>query len=503
MNFLEYYYVNLKKNYINFFLIFFIWSSLFISLNSNFYEFIHLFKNLNFVSIVNSRSFLIIFSFFLVIFLVAKKGIKIKGNLFYFLLLTLLSVSSIYFFSNEFEIIHKISYYNVYEKDIFSIKKYGLQLQSVQLFASTFVSVFLFLIFNENKNKDAFVFTFIVFLGIFFIFYLFLYFSSLPRHLKSDSILLYSNSFFSHNAQIFFEQPSVRITGIGRSLVIISAILCCIYLSVLNKNKFIKLFLILFIIFINVSIIFTGSRFALYSFITTYFVLIILLKSSFLKKIKYFLIFVILPFFLFFILGNFLNEIQIKNKIKNKIENKIENSNNIIINDSSINNSIKNNTSKSIELLKNSRYLKNINNTSGRTQIWLNSLEVINEKKNYLFGNGINADRRLLFKYNDIFGSSVSNGFLNVFLSSGITGLIIIVLANLIILKNIFNFIFVEKCFSNFDKYYLINLSILVIFIFYQKIIFENSFTTFGLDYLIYIACSYFILNKVNKFNIN
>ena len=147
--------------------------------------------------------------------------------------------------------------------------------------------------------------------------------------------------------------------------------------------------------------------------------------------------------------------------------------------------------------MKDTRYFEKANNTTGRIEIWENALEIINQKSNYVFGNGINADRRLLVKYGNIFGTNASNGFINILLTAGILGLLFFILANLIILKSIYNFVFVEKSFSNFKKYYLINISILIIFVFYQRTVFENSITSFGLDYLIYIVCCYFLLNKI------
>ena len=138
-----------------------------------------------------------------------------------------------------------------------------------------------------------------------------------------------------------------------------------------------------------------------------------------------------------------------------------------------------------------------ISNTTGRVQIWKNAIEIIKEKENYIFGNGINADRRLLVKYGNKFGTNASNGFINIFLTSGILGLLFFILANLIILIRIYDFMFIQKCFSNFKNYYLINLSIMIIFVFYQRLIFENSITSFGVDYLIYIVCCYFLLNKI------
>ena len=235
-----------------------------------------------------------------------------------------------------------------------------------------------------------------------------------------------------------------------------------------------------------------GSRFATYSLLLTYSFLIYLLDIKFLNKIKYFSILLIIPFFLFYLSGNILKNIQIDIKIKSlKLENKDYES-------KEHDELIKLLDQKNSKVNK-SRYIEKINNTSGRVQIWENALEVAKERDNHFFGNGINADRRLLVKYGNEFGTNASNGFINTYLTSGILGLCLFILANLIIVIKIYIFIFTKKCFFDFSKYYLINLSILIIFVFYQRIFFENSFTSFGLDYLIYIVCCYFILNNIKN----
>ena len=104
-----------------------------------------------------------------------------------------------------------------------------------QLFFSIFVSLFLFLIFNSKKNEDAFIFTFIFFLITFCVFYISLFIASIPSHMNSPNILFYFNPFFSHNSQLIAGVPAIRITGIGRSLVLISLILFCLYLFISKK----------------------------------------------------------------------------------------------------------------------------------------------------------------------------------------------------------------------------------------------------------------------------
>ncbi len=504
MNNIYIYLEYLKKNYINFFIIFFIWSSLFISLNTNFASIFVLFDEFNYTNVLKARSFFVLISVFIIIFFIFKNKMKLKNNFFYFLLLSILVIQSIYFFSDDFDLIKNFTLTNIYENNLFLDRKYGIQLQAIQLFISIFISLFLMIIFNEKKNEIAFIFTFLIFLIIFFVFYFSLYIVSLPSHLNSNDILLYFNSFYAHGAQIIDGEPSIRITGLGRSLLIISVILFCLYL--LFKKKFsIRFLLIIFLLFINTSIILTGSRFASYSLFFSYIFVIIFLDIVFLKKIKYFIIFLILPIILFLATGSILKDLQLNKQLESLNLDNLD-LNNLkketieykelkkILEEKKLN--------KGIGILNNSRYVENLSNTTGRVQIWKNAIKISEERGNYLFGNGINADRRLLTKYGNKFGTNASNGLINIYLTSGTIGLIFFILANLIILRKVYHFIFVQKCFSDFKKFYLINFSIITIFIFYQRIFFENSITSFGVDYLIFIVCCYFLLNNIKNLQI-
>ena len=140
----------IRKNYINFFIIFFIWCSLFLSLNTNFVTIFELFEQFSYKNLIKARSILIIISFFLIIFLIFKKKIYLKNNFFYFLLFCILSIQSIYFFSDDFNLINKISINNIYEKNLFTDRVYGIQLQAIQLFLSIFISLSLIIFFNEK-----------------------------------------------------------------------------------------------------------------------------------------------------------------------------------------------------------------------------------------------------------------------------------------------------------------------------------------------------------------
>ena len=186
-------------------------------------------------------------------------------------------------------------------------------MQAIQLFLSIFISLSLIIIFNEKKNEEIFTVTFLFFLVIFSVFYLGLHIVGLPEHLNSDDVLLYFNSFFAHEAQLIQGEPAIRVTGLGRSLLIISLIFFTIYLSFKKKIKF------NFFTIVNIhKYIYYLYRIKICNLLSSFYILnfICIFRWKLFKKIKYFLIFLILPILLFFISANILKEIQLDKKLK-------------------------------------------------------------------------------------------------------------------------------------------------------------------------------------------
>jgi O-antigen ligase len=142
---------------------------------------------------------------------------------------------------------------------------------------------------------------------------------------------------------------------------------------------------------------------------------------------------------------------------------------------------------------------------SGRSVLWEKALTKYNYQN--LFGYGPQADRRLLLatdprKEIHHYGNNVSNGFIYAFLCGGYLSLIFYLIINFKIITNIIKNI---KTINNYKNnysifYYKLSSTFLIFFFIRQN--FENSFSIFGIDFLIVIVCT-FIINKNRKFKQN
>ena len=141
------------------------------------------------------------------------------------------------------------------------------------------------------------------------------------------------------------------------------------------------------------------------------------------------------------------------------------------------------------------------NETSGRYTIWKNALFIIDEKK-IILGYGPQADRFLFFIfrinyenkniYYDkngnpfLYDNNASNALIYAYLCGGVVGffflLCIYLLGVIVVVKNIF----VNKIFLLKNNLWLNFSNIIMIYIGFRSV-FENSFSVFGIDYIIFI----------------
>ena len=128
-------------------------------------------------------------------------------------------------------------------------------------------------------------------------------------------------------------------------------------------------------------------------------------------------------------------------------------------------------------------------------------------KKNILTGYGPQADRHFLYnkskKDSSIlvegpFGGHASNGFIYSLVCSGILGLMVFTIINLIICFKIFKILFIFKL-SNFNSMPFLTSSILIIIFLQFRILFENSFSVFGVDLLIFLSAYLIIEDEYRK----
>ena len=140
------------------------------------------------------------------------------------------------------------------------------------------------------------------------------------------------------------------------------------------------------------------------------------------------------------------------------------------------------------------RVLQKENVSSGRFLIW-NSLFHYYEFKN-LFGYGIQADRYLL-KSHDITYTNASNGFIYAFICGGYFSFFILLIIFLINVKYIFTYYFKNIIKNTYD--YIGLLSFFILIFFSIRIFFENSFSLFSLDFILFLLSSLILKKKITN----
>lgn len=292
-------------------------------------------------------------------------------------------------------------------------------------------------------------------------------------------------------------QSPPRSTGFSRMLAIVA-----VFLIVINEEKdFVKNINLKIIIYFLIVILLAltwqfQSRGSVLCYLISILVFVLILnfrKFSFCKKIFKLLIYILVPLILTYVnLANWK-----VNPYKNSKEPK-EVFKEVNDNDKKLK---KQNEPHANNFLDNRIIQKRT--SSGRIELWVGSIE--NYKKSNLFGYGPMADRILLDIYNkknygnnNPYGTNVSNSFVYVFLSGGYIALLLFILfyfqtAKLIV-KN-YRFI-LENKLDVFEK-----ISLIYIFFFSIRSLFENSFVVWGVDYVIFFISINIINNAFNKQN--
>ena len=387
--------------------------------------------------------------FVIIIFINHKKEIKVfeKKSIIFFMFLLYLITQIIGLFLRNYDI-KTINLDNAY---------------LVILSSGTIINLFLVnQIQSKNITQNFFYLTlFIIFFAGIILLYNHLTLSSLN---ESYYLSLYNS--VPINKQFFLNHELPRVTGISRTLAILNVSLICFYFN-FNKKKY-KLFILTIIFLISFIIFLFESRGTIlcYSF-TIFFFLLISKKIYLINKIKFFIVIIIIPIFIFqssryLLIKNFDDKIHPVFTQEGNDDVKVPNR---IIYDKS---------------------------TSGRTSLWINAIENYDKKK--IFGYGSQGDRFLL-KGNIVksYSNNVSNAFIYAFLSGGYFGLIFFFLFFLGISILIFKKIFKENLFNNNDNY-TEKIAVLFIFFFIIRAFFENSFGVFGIDFIIVIISSFLLI---------
>jgi len=274
-------------------------------------------------------------------------------------------------------------------------------------------------------------------------------------------------------SKIIFENTDLsypRITGIARSLAVANILIIIFFL----KEKIFKyrIALIALAACIGIVIWSAQSRGAILCYFSVLFIILFLYREKkILNKIFFFLILFILPITTLFIANIFYKNIIAK-------EDQFSSD------------------GKQVPPTFETRFTQLKFNNSGRTDLWFNSLTLYN--KNKIFGYGQQGDRFLLpLSGPEGFGNNVSNGYIYSFLSGGYPGLIIFITITINIFLVVYKNLFLTKIFNN-NNNDSIKIATMILIFFLIRVLFENSYALFSIDFLL-ILISFFIA-KEKKF---
>jgi len=274
--------------------------------------------------------------------------------------------------------------------------------------------------------------------------------------------------------KFFLENIIPRSTGISRTFGLINIFIFVYLIFVKKKNNY---------LFYFISIIYTSliwllqSRGSILIFFTTTVLIIYSAKNiNFKKKLR-------VAFFLLFLPVISSETILLLGKL-----------------------AFNTNSYSFTKNLENDSFTKNLENelsknrilsdrtSSGRIEIWSESLKLFEKKK--IFGYGPQGDRFLLkgSEVNNKFYNNSSNALIYSLLSAGYLGILVMFLIYLNIILKIYICLKKLKIFDNYNQITL-KLSVCYIIFFLIRSLFENSFSLFSIDFMIFIVSATYIEN--------
>ena len=349
-----------------------------------------------------------------------------------------------------------------------------LEINNYQIILSLLSVLLILYLSYIKKYYELFIkylFVFIIFvacIGFYFSF-------KILHEFITDSNLyyLYATKILSPET-LTFGQPTPRITGISRILVIIFYFI--FFYSILKKRKTNhKIFLHIVLFFITMLIFLMQSRMAYIGLLIGLLFYILFIKTKLINKLTVVIFIFALPFVTSKVLVYSKYSYELKKGYINVHENVLKD-----------------------------RISQTKLDSSGRIDLWLTSVKIIKDN-NLFFGNGPQSDRKLLAKYyNDnsysqelkIYGTNSSNALIYSILCGGIISFCLLLAIYYLLLKILINFFFtIKTSHQNFIEYFLINMIIFLI----VRSVFENSFAVFGIDFFILCLSYYILILKINK----
>jgi O-antigen ligase len=443
----------LDKN--NFFTVIFVgWLSLWLSLgvlpNNLNYNFNKYADIVNFFRIYTP----LFFSFFF-LFIISIKYFKFKIN--YKEKFTITNLFIIYFL---FQVI------GLYQNDLMEFNFQNLYLVILGFTVIEIIILNQFL--DTNENLKYLLYSGLIICILYSSYFFILSFVGRTSNSFYEIFQISLRSIYDNNLdqKIFLESIIPRSTGISRTFGLIN-IFIIIYL-IFSKKKMYFLY-ILSIIYTSLIWLLQSRGSILIFFLTTILIIYLTKKLNLKKKLLMLFYLLLLPIILaeiFLFLGRniYFNDSS-KNFISTTSKNSI--STNRIIND---------------------------HTTSGRIEIWNESRKQFD--KNKIFGYGPQSDRFLL-SYSEVekkFSNNSSNALIYSFLSGGYFGITAMLLIYLNVLLKIYIFLKKLKIFDNYNQITL-KLSVCYIIFFLIRSLYENSFSLFSIDFMIFIVSTTYIEN--------
>lgn len=458
--------VSKKKIFLNDYLILIFLFCIVISINSGYYHIQNFTFNLHypaksFVNLVNSiRYILPFFIFFYAIIKIVYDRKRLDSFAMAFVIFSVFQIIILQIYPRD--------------QNITQINSPQL-IDSVHLLISC-ITIFLLIFITKDKTKILKIFILsilMLFCILWFYFFLKLFYEITFVNIQ-DSYLYFTETLMPGGK--FLEQTNPRITGLSRiaGLIFVFSFLVINFLKKFNLFYF----LISTLCFLtSLSIYASQTRGGLLIASLMLIVYIFLLKNNNVKKIIYITIYFLLPILVYESLYRpYVIELD---KEKEKIEQE----------QGTYDEKYKSRLKK----LK----VENIQTyTSGRTEIWKKSLEIVFKQK-YFLGFGPQADRYLLAKYakNHLeaqWGNNSSNGLIYSIMSAGVVGLIFFIFIFYKILFLIYVNYFRSNVFKKNDYFKIVCFIFMLIML--LRTGFENGFFVFGIDFIILISSYYFLI---------
>ena len=366
-------------------------------------------------------------------------------------------------------------------------------IDTFNLLINCLVAIFLFNFLEKKYQKKISIFFYILFfflliVGVYF-FYKVIIFAII-----NHSIIFYHSGVLDP-ANLYFDQPVPRITGLSRILVVIFIVIFFIK-EFKFENLYIKIFFTFILFLISILIFLSQTRGSLVGISIFSIFYLFFVNRDLIKKIFQIIILVLLP------LGITQYAHHLEAHKTERETNRILKTINIIFdkdkNVAEAKNSKKSKKSKKLDETSTSNYSYSV--SSGRLEIWKTSLGLVIENKK-VFGFGPQGDRYALSIIAENFNeaswqNNASNSLIYSIISTGILGIICIFLIYFSLAKILIRTFF--RYYNDTNQDYIILICFCIILLILARSLFENSFTVFGVDYCLLIS-SYFVLKSKLK----